>query len=114
MAANKVRVDVVSHNINGFSGCKDYLQMKCDDNVNSILCLQEHWLRPPYKNIKSINQLRTVHPCFDGYGVSAMKNVHNNSIMKGRPYGGTGFVFNKDLIKLSTRTNKSVLYLRYH
>ena len=39
--AAKVRINVVSHNINGFSGCKDYLQMKCDDNVNSILCLQE-------------------------------------------------------------------------
>ena len=85
MAVNKVRINIVSHNINGFSGCKDYLKMKCDDDANSILCLQEHWLRPAYKNMKSINQLRTVHPRFDGYGVSAMKNVHNSAIMKGRP-----------------------------
>ena len=96
MAAKKVSINIVSHNINGFSSSKDFLVSKCDDDANSILCLQEHWLRPAYKNLKSINQLRTIHSNFDGYGVSAMKNVHNNSILKGRPYGGTGFVFNKD------------------
>ena len=96
MAAKKVSINIVSHNINGFSSSKDFLVSKCDDDANSILCLQEHWLRPAYKNLKSINQLRTIHSNFDGYGVSAMKNVHNDSILKGRPYGGTGFVFNKD------------------
>ena len=53
-------------------------------------------LRPAYKNLKSINQLRTVHHAYDGYGVSAMKNVHNSAILKGRPYGGTGFLYNRD------------------
>ena len=42
-----------------------------------------------------MNQLRTVHPAFDGYGVSGMKNVHNDAVLNGRPYGGTGFLFKK-------------------
>ena len=25
-----------------------------------------------------------------------MKNIHNTAIMTGRPYGGTGFIYNKD------------------
>ena len=97
MAANeKVSIDIVSHNINGFNGSKSFLETKCDDNINSIICVQEHWLRPAFKNVKSVNQLRSVHTNFDGYGVSGMKNVHHTSIMTGRPYGGTGFIFNKE------------------
>ena len=92
----KVSIKVVSHNINGFSGSEDYLSMLCEDDNNSIICVQEHWLRPAYKNLKSVNQLRTVHDAFDGYGVSGMKNIHNTSILTGRPYGGTGFLFNRD------------------
>ena len=69
--------------------------MMCEDDFYSILCIQEHWLRPAYKRLKSVNQLRTVHEHFDGYGVSAVKHVHNNAILSGRPYGGTGFIFNK-------------------
>ena len=95
-AKDKVSINIVSHNINGFNGSKAFLETKCDDNVNSIICVQEHWLRPAFKNVKSINQLRTVHTNFDGYGVSGMKDVHHASVMTGRPYGGTGFIFNKD------------------
>ena len=93
---DKVSVNIVSHNINGFSSSQDYLNMLCEDDCNSVICVQEHWLRPAYKNIKSVNQLRTVHHAFDGYGVSGMKNVHNDSILTGRPYGGTGFLFNRE------------------
>ena len=49
-----------------------------------------------FKNVKSINQIRVVHTDFDGYGVSAMKDVHKKDVMKGRPYGGTAFIFNKE------------------
>ena len=93
---DKVSINVISHNINGFASSESYLNMLCEDNVNSILCVQEHWLRPTYKKMKSVNQLRLVHESFDGYGVSGMKSVHNEAILTGRPYGGTGFIFNKD------------------
>ena len=92
---NEVSINIVSHNINGFSSSADFLKESCDENLNSIFCIQEHWLCPGYKRIKSINQLRTVHSSFDGYGSSAMSNVHSESIRKGRPYGGTGFVYSK-------------------
>ena len=36
-----------------------------------------------------------IHPDFDGYGVSAMKYVIDKRISSGRPFGGTGFIFNK-------------------
>ena len=68
---------------------------QCNNNLNSIFCIQEHWLRPAFKNFRSINQLRVVHPLFDGYGVSAMKDTHSSKISSGRGYGGTGFIFNK-------------------
>ena len=92
---NKVRISLSTHNINGFKGSEHYLKSLCDNQPNSILCLQEHWLRPTYKKIRGLNQLRMIHPLFDGYGVSAMKYVHDKSILSGRPFGGTGFVFNK-------------------
>ena len=53
----KVSIKVVSHNINGFSGSEDYLSMLCEDDYNSIICVQEHWLRPAYKNLKSVNHI---------------------------------------------------------
>ena len=94
--ANEVSITISTHNIHGFNSNSHYLKDRCDKTKNSIFCIQEHWLRPVHKNIKSINQIRVVHPDFDGYGASAMKNVHNVGVSKGRPYGGTAFVFDKD------------------
>ena len=90
---DKVRIDISSHNINGFKN--DYLNLRCESAPNSIFCIQEHWLRPTYKKVRSINQLRVVHPLFDGYGVSAMNESHYQKVNVGRGYGGTGFIFNK-------------------
>ena len=81
--ANKVSINLSTHNIHGFNSNSHYLKDRCEKNPDSILCIQEHWLRPAYKNIKSINQIRVVHPDFDGYGVSAMKDVHTANITKG-------------------------------
>ena len=92
---NKVSIQLSSHNINGFASSEHFISTKCDENENRIICVQEHWLRPAFKNIRSINQLRSIHPSFDGYGVSAMTDIHSSTLTKGRPYGGTGFVFSK-------------------
>ena len=92
---SKVSITLTSYNVNGFSGSESFLREKCNENESNFICIQEHWLRPAYKNLKSINQLRTVHPAFDGYGVSAMKRSQNTAIRSGRPYGGTGFIFSK-------------------
>ena len=90
---DKVSISISSHNINGFK--QDYLNSRCENAPSSIFCVQEHWLRPSYKKIRSVNQLRVVHPLFDGYGVSAMKESHYQRVNTGRGYGGTGFIFNK-------------------
>ena len=93
--ANKVSITLSTHNIHGFNGSREFLKDRCERLPNSIFCIQEHWLRPPFKNFKSINQIRSVHSKFDGYGVSAMKSTHNSGISSGRPFGGTAFIFNK-------------------
>ena len=71
----------------------------CDKNKNSIRAIQEHWLKPPYKRYSGVNQLRSLHPEFDGFGTSAMEHAFDKKILKGRPYGGTGFLFNKQFAK---------------
>ena len=53
------------------------------------------WLRPPFKRMKGVNELRHVHKDFEGFGTSAMKKPIGEKILKGRPYGGTGFIWNK-------------------
>ena len=49
----------------------------------------------PTKKQFGVNQLRCLHPDFDGFGTSAMKKVCESKVNHGRPFGGTGFVYNK-------------------
>ena len=86
---------VSTQNVNGYSRNKDFLFTLCEENKNSIRAIQEHWLKPPYKNHSGVNQMRNLHPEFDRFGTSAMKKSVDSQILKGRPYGGTGFLFNK-------------------
>ena len=97
MDPNNFSLKIRSHNINGFSNSKSFLYQECNEKNFSILAVQEHWLRPAYRKINGINQLKILHPDFDAFSISAMDKQMENSILKGRPYGGTGFVFNKDL-----------------
>ena len=85
--------------MNGFKHSKDFIYSECDKNPNMILAIQEHWLRPPYKKQFGVNQLRCLHPNFDGYGTSAMTKTVETNISLGRPFGGTGFLFNKKYAK---------------
>ena len=86
-----------SHNIHGFNSSKDFLYQSCNNDDFSILAIQEHWLRPACRKVKGTNQLKVLHPDFDAFGCSAMDSQVESSIMKGRPFGGTGFIFNKML-----------------
>ena len=86
-------ITISTHNINGFNRSKEFIHSLCDSNPTSIRAIQEHWLRPPYKKQYGVNQLRCLHPDFDGFGTSAMNN--DTKITTGRPYGGTGFLYNK-------------------
>ena len=88
-------ITISTHNVNGFNRSKNFLHSQCVDEPNSIRALQEHWLRPPYKKLSGVNQLRGLHSDFDGYGTSAMEKTIGTKILHGRPYGGTGFLYNK-------------------
>ena len=91
----KTTITFSTHNVNGYKRSKEFLYSQCDSNPNSIYAIQEHWLRPPYKKQFGVNQLRCLHPDFDGYGTSAMTKSNDSKLATGRPYGGTGYLFNK-------------------
>ena len=52
-------------------------------------------MRPPFKKHKGVNKLRNVHEKFDGWGTSAMREKMQSEVRLGRPFGGTGFIWNK-------------------
>ena len=86
-------ITLCTHNVNGYHRSKECLKRRCGENDNLIYALQETWLKPPYKKHLGVNELRSLHPNYEGYGVSSMTT--DRSIRKGRPYGGTGFLFPK-------------------
>ena len=94
-----LRITFSTHNLNGFTRNRNCLYSRCVNEPNTIQCLQEHWLKPPFKRVKGVNELRHVHDEFEGFGTSAMKDSIGNNILKGRPYGGTGFLWNKKFTK---------------
>ena len=95
----KTNITISSHNVNGYSRSKEFLHSLCSQAPNAIRAIQEHWLRPPYKKQHGVNQLRNLHPDFDGFGTSAMKNSTEKKVNIGRPFGGTGFIYSKKFSK---------------
>ena len=105
MDTDKTILRFRSHNINGFKNSKEFLYHECNSKTFDILAVQEHWLKPSHRKHLGINSLKTLHPMFDSYATSAMNNL-DNCILKGRPFGGTGFLFHKSLSKcLRARTD---------
>ena len=86
---------MTSQNINGFARNESYVNGLCDKFPDSIKGFQEHWMKPPYKKHLGVNKLRHVHSDFDGWGTSAMRQKMENEVRLGRPFGGTGFLWNK-------------------
>ena len=41
--------------------------------------------------------MKVLHPDYDAFATSGMSKDIDQRIMKGRPYGGTGFLFHKNL-----------------
>ena len=93
------RISFSTHNLNGFTRNRKHLHARCNDEPSTVQCLQEHWLKPPFKRVKGVNELRYVHEDFEGFGTSAMKESTSKKVLKGRPYGGTGFLWNKKFAK---------------
>lgn len=96
---DKSRLKFRSHNVNGFNNSKEYLMQECNESSFSVLALQEHWLKPTHRRHMGTNSLKVLHPGFDAYATSGMTSQIGQRILKGRPYGGTGFLFDKSLSK---------------
>ncbi len=76
---------------------------KCD-----IVCLQEHWLLP-----NELNILNNINTEFISHGYSSV-NI-SDSVLVGRPYGGTAILFRKSLshlIKIVPTTDPRVTAIR--
>ena len=97
MDTEKTTLKIRTHNINGFNSSDRFLFQECDSDSFSILALQEHWLKPSFRKQAGTNKLKVLHPRFDSYATSGMTSQIGTRILKGRPYGGTGFLFNKKL-----------------
>ena len=95
MAPQSHTLKIRSHNVNGFEHSREFLYDECRSDSFSLLAIQEHWLRPAYRKQMGINRMKVLHPDFDAFGVSAMASQVEKSVMKGRPHGGTGFIFEK-------------------
>ena len=93
-------VSYISHNVNGFGRNFTCVRDLCLSLPSCIYSIQEHWLPPPYnRRHPGVNKLMTLDPKLEGWGTSAMKKKMESQIMtgKGRPFGGTGFVWSKTL-----------------
>ena len=75
---------IETFNCHGFNGCKPFLcdiLSKCD-----ILCLQELMISK-----QDCHMLNSCHRDYLGYGVSPVDA--SLGVLRGRPYGGVGFVW---------------------
>ena len=81
--------------MNGFARNERYVRDLCTQFPDSIRALQEHWMKPPLKKHLGVNKLKYAHEDFDGWGTSAMRDKLQTEIHKGRPFGGTGFIWNR-------------------
>ena len=81
---------IATYNLHGFNMGLGCLSDLCDRN--DIVAVQEHWL-PKNK----LHQLSTVNSNFAAYGISSMNEATEEKIIRGRPFGGVGFLWRKDL-----------------
>ena len=81
---------LATYNLHGFNMGLGFLSDLC--NRNDIVAIQEHWL-PKHK----LHQLYTVNSNFCGYGISSMDDTNEHNILRGRPFGGVGFLWRKEL-----------------
>ena len=95
MASQKLRIS--SHNIRGYNDRKEFLSSRCQSNSNLIQCIQEHWLPPPFKKRAGTNALRSLHPDFEAFSTSGMKKAEESGVRRGRGFGGTGFIYPKNI-----------------
>ena len=99
MDLDEINLTFRSQNVNGFKNSKEFLYNECHSNSFDLLAIQEHWLKPSHRKHTGTNSMKVLHPSFDAYATSGMDSQIGERLLKGRPYGGTGFLFQKSLSK---------------
>ena len=88
-------ITISSFNLNGLNHSKAFLKSYLESKRDMIVSVQEHWLKPSFKRNCGVNALCNVHNDFEGWGTSAMEDCIDKNLRIGRPFGGTGFIFNR-------------------
>src|SRR5688572_13823654 len=83
---------ICSYNMFGFSNGSSLLSSLSQSY--DIILLQEHWL-----TTNNLNKLNDINPNFTSFAVSAMDKKTESSILNGRPFGGTAFLVNNNLLQ---------------
>ena len=87
-SSNQYLLRLCSLNLHGFNNSSVYLHDLC--SFNDIICVQEHWLMS-----SQLHKFNKIHDDFTFYGCSAMDSVYSKGILRGRPFGGVGFLYRK-------------------
>jgi exonuclease III len=81
-----VELNIVTFNMHGYNQGKPVLDELCCSGETDIVFLQEHWLTPA--NLQKL----AVWDKYQFFGCSAMSDAVAAGPLKGRPYGGVGFL----------------------
>jgi len=76
--------------MHGFKNGVSCLSNLC--KTSDLVAVEEHWL-----SSDQLNLLTTVHPDFDGYGVSGMNRLLQTKVYAGRPFGGVCLLWRREL-----------------
>ena len=75
---------ITTYNMFGKNQGASFLSHICSNIAPDVIYLQEHWQTPA-----NLSSILNFSPNYHGYGVSAMEMAVQQSILRGRPYGGT-------------------------
>ena len=80
-----IMTSIVTLNLHGFNNGFSMLRKLCTSH--DIIAVQEHWLRTD-----SLNKLGLIDLDFNFHAVSGMTYAVSHGIIRGRPFGGVGFL----------------------
>ena len=86
--AQKIRI--CSFNMHRFNNSESYLHNLCSSN--DMIFVQEHWLLS-----SQLHKFDNIHSDFGFYGCSSLDKVCSQGLLCGRPYGGVGVLYRKNL-----------------
>ena len=83
-------LSICSYNMFGYRNGLSMIDELC--NNHNIIAIQEHWLRE-----EELVKLSRLHSDFNSWGASGMNSTLSITILKGRPFGGVGFLWHNSI-----------------